>query len=282
MTNATPTAGDSEDRGVAATRTARHLSAAKSGQPPFVVTSNRGDQLSVQSAPAVEARGLWKRYRGTWALREVDFTMAAGESVCLVGPNGAGKTTLLRVFATATNPTRGDVAVFGASTVRQADAVRERVSLVVAQSYVYGELTALENLRFAATMYGRPLDDAELRGRLETIGLAKAADQRVRTFSQGMQQRLALARAALNEGPLVLLDEPYTALDPAGMRLVDGVISSLRRAGRSVILATHLIDRAVAHSDRGLALEAGRVVYDGPSSGIHGVASVHGRDERHA
>jgi heme ABC exporter ATP-binding subunit CcmA len=215
-------------------------------------------------------------------LREVDFTMAAGEAVCLVGPNGAGKTTLLRILATATSPTRGEVSIFGASTQTQADLVRERVSLVVAQSYVYGELTALENLRFAATMYGRAPTDAELRERLDTVGLGMTADKRVRTFSQGMQQRLALARAALNDGPLVLLDEPYTALDPAGMRLVDGVITSLRRAGRSVILATHLIDRAVAHTDRGFALDGGRVVYDGPSSGVHGLALVHGMEEGRA
>ena len=230
--------------------------------------------MVTQAFPAVEARGIWKRYRGTWALREVDFTMKPGECVCLAGPNGAGKTTLLRIIATSTSPTRGTVSVFGASTREDTDQVRERISLVVAQAYVYGELTALENLRFAATMYARVVSDAALRERLASVGLDTAADVRIRTFSQGMLQRLALARAALNEAPLILLDEPYTALDVAGMRLVDTEIAKLRSAGRSVILATHLLDRAQQHCDRAFGLDAGRVIYDGPPAGMPGLAMM--------
>ena len=188
--------------------------------------------------------------------------------MCLVGPNGAGKTTLLRVLATATSPSRGDVAVFGHSTQTQADAVRQRVGLFVAQAYVYGELTPIENLRFAAIMHGRRPNDADLRERLEHVGLTRAADARVRTFSQGMLQRLALARALLSDAPLMLLDEPYTALDTAGLRLVDTLIGELRAAGRTVIMATHLIERALDQCDRGVAIEAGRVVYDGGPGGL--------------
>lgn len=191
-----------------------------------------------------------------------------GQCVCLVGPNGAGKTTLLRVIATATSPSRGEVTIFGDSTRTNPDAVRQRVGLFVAQAYVYGELTPLENLRFAATMYGRHPSDEELLGRLERVGLAKVAEARVRTFSQGMLQRLALARAILNDAAVMLLDEPYTALDTDGLRLVDTLIDELRTAGRTVIMATHLIERALEHCDRGLAIEAGRVVYDGAPRGL--------------
>lgn len=185
-----------------------------------------------------------------------------------MGPNGAGKTTLLRILATATSASRGEVTIFGDSTRTRADAVRQRVGLFVAQSYVYGELTPVENLRFAATMYGRNPTDAELRDRIANAGLAKVADARVRSFSQGMLQRLALARALLNDAPLMLLDEPYTALDASGLRLVDTLLDELRAAGRTVIMATHLVERALDQCDRGVAIEAGRVVYDGLPRGL--------------
>ncbi len=229
---------------------------------------NHGALLSTPPVPAVEARGLWKRYRGTWALRDVGLVVPPGQCVCLVGPNGAGKTTLLRILATATNPTRGEVAIFGDSTSRRAEVVREQVGLFVAQAYVYGELTPVENLRFAAVMYGRTPTDAELRERLERVALTRVADALVRTFSQGMLQRLALARAMLHDAPLMLLDEPYTALDADGLRLVDGLIADLRAAGRTVIMATHLIERALDQSDRGIAIEGGRVVSDGAPRGL--------------
>lgn len=218
--------------------------------------------------PAVLARGLWKRYRGTWALRDLSLDVPAGQCVCLVGPNGAGKTTLLRILATAASPTRGEVSVFGDSTRTQAEAVRQRVGLFVAQAYVYGELTPAENLRFVATMYGRQPADQELRERLDRVGLTRALNARVRTFSQGMLQRLALARALLNDAQLMLLDEPYTALDSDGLRLVDEIIGEMRAAGRTVIMATHLIERALEQSDRGVAIDAGRVVYDGAPHGL--------------
>ena len=217
---------------------------------------------------AVDARGIWKRYPGSWALREVNLQVDPGEGVCLVGPNGSGKTTLLKILATAASPTRGDAVIFGASIRTQADAVRRRVGLCVPQSYLYGELTGLENLRFAAVMYGLPLTERGLREKLGALGLARAADARARTYSQGMLQRLALARAMLHEADLVLLDEPYTALDPAGQALIDDVLRTLRAAGRTVIMATHQVERALVHCDRALALDGGRVVYDGPAQGL--------------
>jgi heme exporter protein A len=228
--------------------------------------------------PAVEARGIWKRYRGMWALRDLTLTVEAGQCVCLVGPNGAGKTTLLRVISTATSQSRGEVSVFGHSTTTDADEVRQRVGLFVAQSYLYGELTPVENLRFAKIMYGGEPSDADLRERLSSVGLSKQADVRVRTFSQGMLQRLALARAMLTDAPLMLLDEPYTALDSAGLRLVDALLRDLRARGRTVIMATHALERALDYCDRGVALDGGRVVYDGAPGGLHAIISPHGAE----
>jgi ABC-type multidrug transport system ATPase subunit len=214
----------------------------------------------------VDARGVWKRYGGTWALRALDLQVGTGEGVGLVGPNGSGKTTLLKVLATATGPSRGDVLVFGASVRDAGEVVRRCVGLCVAQSYVYGELTGVENLRFAATMYGLATPAADLRGRLARVGLSGAADARVRTYSQGMLQRLSLARATLIPADLVLLDEPYTALDAGGLDLVDDVIRELRAAGRTLIMATHRLDRAAVHCERVVALDRGRVAFDGPAA----------------
>jgi ABC-type multidrug transport system ATPase subunit len=117
-------------------------------------------------------------------------------------------------------------------------------------------------------MYGLHVTDGQLRDKLALVGLTRAADARARTYSQGMLQRLALARVTLHEADLMLLDEPYTALDPAGQDLIDDVLRTLRAAGRSMIMATHHVERALIHSDRAVAMEGGRIVYDGPTSGL--------------
>lgn len=201
-------------------------------------------------------------------MRAVDLRVDAGEGVCLVGPNGSGKSTLLKILATAASPTRGEAQVAGASIRHDPDTVRQRACLFVPHGYVYGELTAMENLRFAARMYGLTLTDADVADKLAGVGLTRAMHVRARTFSQGMLQRLALARFTLREADVMLLDEPYTALDPAGQDLIDDVLRTLRAAGRALIIATHLVDRALNHCDRGIAMEGGRIVYDGPATSL--------------
>jgi ABC-type multidrug transport system ATPase subunit len=201
-----------------------------------------------------------------WALRGIDLAILSGEAVALLGPNGSGKTTLLRILATAAQPTLGEVRVFGIPTRTDGDAVRRRVGLLSERPPLYDELTALENLKFTAAMYALAATEDRLRAALVGVGLAHVADARVRTFSQGMAQRLALARAALQGPDLVLLDEPYNALDAAGLRLVDDFLSGLKAAGKTAILATHHIAKGLARCDRVVALRAGRVAFDGPTA----------------
>jgi ABC-type multidrug transport system ATPase subunit len=212
----------------------------------------------------VDARGISKRYARVWALKAVDLQVRSGELVALLGPNGSGKTTLLRVLTAVTRPTYGEVAIFGAPP--RNGRVRERLGVLPYQSYLYGELTGLENLRFAAAMYGIEASKARLREALAHVGLSQAADAQVRTYSSGMRKRLALARATLHDPELVLLDEPYGALDVDGIRWVDRFVGELREAGKTLILATHEIGRALALCDRAVALRAGRVIFDGPTS----------------
>jgi heme exporter protein A len=198
----------------------------------------------------------------------VDIKAAAGESVCLLGPNGSGKTTLLRILATAARATQGEAHVFGFHTTSEGDEVRERVGLLSHKTFLYSELTALENLRFAAGMYGLERSADALKKTLADVGLDYAADRRIRGFSQGMIQRLALARTTLHNPPLLLLDEPYSALDAAALQLLDRFLVRFVADGGTIIVVTHQIARGLAACKRAIALREGRVVYDGPSTGF--------------
>ena len=216
-------------------------------------------------APAVETIGLGKRFGRTWALRDVSLSIGSGQVVGLVGPNGSGKSTLLRILASATRPTRGDARVFGTALSR-GETLGEVVGFLSQQVGLYGELTALENLHFAAAMYGLATSESELLEALAEVGLTDVAHQRVRVFSGGMSKRLALARATLHRPRLILFDEPYSALDQTGARWLDSFFGAARAAGRTALIATHELARTARLCDRIIALEAGRVRFDGPPS----------------
>jgi heme exporter protein CcmB len=207
------------------------------------------------AVPAIDAAGLAKRYGQRWALRDVDLLVAPGERVLVVGENGSGKSTLLRLLALATRPTRG--------TVRHGTPAA--LTFLPDQPALYNELTALENLRFANTMHGCSTDIAAL----DLVGLAHAADRPVRAFSRGMAQRLALAQVMSRSATLVLLDEPYTALDQNATTLVDDWLDELRAAGSTVVIATHQITARASDGARALTLHAGRVVSDRPAEASH-------------
>ena len=192
--------------------------------------------------------------------------MEAGEAVCVLGPNGSGKSTLLRLLGTAARPTSGEVRVLGFSIRADSDAIRRRVGFLPDRPYLYAELTALENLRFAAVMYGLDRTEGALRHAIAAAGLGHVADARVRTFSRGMAQRLSLARTMLHDPELVLLDEPYNALDAEGLQLVDRFLADLRRTGKTALVVTHQVERGLALCDRAVALRAGRVAFDGPAA----------------
>lgn len=214
-------------------------------------------------APAVSASGVGKRFGYTWALRDVDLEVRSGELLALMGPNGAGKSTLLRVLATLLKPTRGEARVFGERVDADANAVRERTSFLAPEGFLYGDLTAMENLRFAARMYGLEEWRDPAARVLERVGLQRSADVRVDGFSSGMYKRLALARLLLQAGDLVLLDEPYASLDAEGIDLVDRLVEEMQGEGKTVLLASHQWGRALHLSDRVVVLEGGRIAWTG-------------------
>jgi heme ABC exporter ATP-binding subunit CcmA len=213
---------------------------------------------------AVVAKALSRRYGRRFALTGVSLELPRGSCVMLAGRNGAGKSTLLRVLAAALRPDHGEVRVLDRDVRTEAQAVRERTSLLGHRTFLYEPLTALENLGLHADLLGLRAGREALLERLREVGLHERADDAVSTFSAGMRQRLALARVLLKDAELVLLDEPYGHLDPPGFRLVDRLLEGFRGRGRTVIMATHLLARARELCDRAVLLEGGRLVFSGP------------------
>lgn len=177
----------------------------------------------------------------------------------ICGPNGSGKTTLLRVLSTAMLPSAGTLDLFGGVS---REAARARLGLLSHADYHYDDLSALENLLLAARISPRATDPLQVLAR---VGLQARAHDRVRTFSAGMRKRLALARVLWKAPDLVLLDEPYGQLDPAGMKLIDGLIDELRATGTTLLISTHQVARVAPRCGHALLLQDGRKIWSGPA-----------------
>jgi heme exporter protein A len=192
----------------------------------------------------IEVHRLVKRFGSKIVLRSLEFQVAAGEFVALLGPNGAGKTTFLRILASLSRPTLGMVQIAGYQLPHQAAAVRRRLGVVSHLPLLYGDLTAEENLQFYGRMYG--IDGLSRRSDevLELVGLSARRRDLVRTFSRGMQQRLAIGRAVLHDPEVLLLDEPHTGLDQDASTMLDDVLRQVAARGRTVVMTSHDLARA--------------------------------------
>ena len=199
------------------------------------------------------------------ALAHVSFSCAAGDILGLLGPNGAGKSTLLSILATLLRPSSGDVRYGDRSGRGDGGAgVRARLGLLGHELQLYPELTAAENLRFFARLYGLPDADARVRDALRQAALSDRAADPVSAFSRGMRQRLALERALLHGPRLLLLDEPFTGLDQASAAVLIARLRGLAAGGRMIVIATHDLDLAEGLLTRSVVLRDGRVaaIYD--------------------
>lgn len=212
----------------------------------------------------IEVRGLTKNFGPHAALSGIDLTVRRGEFLAVVGPHGAGKTTLMRVLATLTRPTKGRVVVGGYDLARQPAAARRLVGFVSHQPLLYEELTAEENLRLYARLYGVPEAKAQISTTLSWVGLTTQRHDLVRTFSREMKQRLAIVRALLHDPPLLLLDEPYVGLDQEAVLVVHKILAVLRHRKGTVVMTTHNLDGGMTLADRVTMLIAGRVVDEVP------------------
>lgn len=211
---------------------------------------------------AVSLRGVAQRFGLRWAIRGISLDVPTGEVLAIVGHNGSGKSTLLRIVATALRPTRGTAHVLGLDVTRDAGVLRERVALLTHDVALYGDLTAEENLRFAARMLGQRPTRAHLEAVLDRVGLRAVADERARTFSSGMQRRLSIARIFLRTPDVLLLDEPFNSLDADGVALVSELVQQTRARGATVLLVAHDLQRGAIHADRIVAMAEGRFIED--------------------
>ncbi len=207
----------------------------------------------------IEVTRLVKRFGMKTVLHGMDFSVEPGEFVALLGPNGAGKTTFLRILASLSRPSLGEVKVAGYRLPIQAAAVRARLGVVSHLPLLYGDLTAEENLRFYGRMYNLPALESRIRVVLEMVDLEKRRRDLVRTFSRGMQQRLAIGRAVLHDPDVMLFDEPYTGLDQDASAMLDEVLRSVAARGRTVVMTSHDLARAEDLATRFDILSRGRI-----------------------
>jgi heme exporter protein A len=198
----------------------------------------------------IYARKLVKRFGTKTVLRGIDFHVERGEFVALLGSNGAGKTTFLRILASLSRPSLGEVRLAGYSLPHQAAQVRARLGFVSHQPLLYGDLSAEDNLRFYARMYGLRKPEARIAEVLDLTGLRVHRREPVRTFSRGMQQRLSLGRAILHDPDILLFDEPYTGLDQDAALMLDDLLAKISAQGRTIVMTSHDLARTESLATR--------------------------------
>ncbi|NUT33074.1 MAG: ATP-binding cassette domain-containing protein [Hamadaea sp.] len=231
---------------------------------------------------AIEATGLVKAFGETRALDGLDLSVPAGTVYGLLGPNGAGKTTAVRVLATLLRPDGGEARVFGHDVLRDADAVRSRVSLTGQYASVDEDLTGQENLTLLARLlgHGKPAARERAAQLLAAFGLSEAADRQVKKYSGGMRRRIDIAASILNTPDLLFLDEPTTGLDPRSRSQVWDIVRAVVAHGTTVLLTTQYLDEADRLAGRVAVVDHGRVIAEGTPGELKssiGAGSVHVR-----
>jgi heme exporter protein A len=216
--------------------------------------------------PAVKTEALTKRFGFTWALKGIDVTLDQGELLAIFGPNGAGKTTFIRILSTLMTPTSGKGMLLGYDLEHEGDLVRKTIGVLAHYPLLFPTLTAAENLKF----YGRMFEVHQLSRRIEElldeVGLLEHCDQLVETFSRGMQQRLAIARAIIHSPQLLLLDEPFTGLDQEGIDFLTQTLKDFLEQGQTIIMTSHDFVKGMELCTKAAILNNGHLVYYGTPS----------------
>ncbi len=216
---------------------------------------------------------LIKAFGSRVVLRQVNLTINEGDFVTLMGANGAGKTTLMQIVATLSRPTGGSVFINGYNTAQAATELRRFIGLVSHKTLLYDDLSAHQNLHFYAHMYDVPEAAQRIEAVLTQVGLWGRQHDAVRTYSRGMQQRLAIARAILHNPPILLLDEPDTGLDQHTADRLSALLSAVGVNQRTILMTTHNLERGLSLGNRIVILAKGKIVYDAPRQSL-GMAEV--------
>ncbi len=212
----------------------------------------------------VKASNLSRRFGRRWAYARVDLHLEAGEKVLLIGANGSGKTTLLRTFSTLLSPSLGTLELFGqrVDSGQNLDAVRRRIGMLSHQTGLYEDLSIVDNLKVFAKLFGKPTDMGSLTSHIEAVGLDGRSEP-IRTYSAGMRKRASVALLRLKDPDLILLDEPFSALDPTG---IDEIAALLNELPATQILVSHQVERAAQLCDRCVLLESGLIRWQGSAN----------------
>jgi len=213
------------------------------------------------SAAALEVAGVWKYYGDFPALRNIQLSIEPGSTLALLGRNGAGKTTLLRIIAGLSKASEGSVRIREQDVRRQA--TRRRIGVLGHDISLYDELSATENLVLFANLYGLEQPEKTALAWLERTGLGRVRDGLVREFSRGMRQRLAVARAFIHEPEVLLLDEPFTALDDRAIAVLQSLLAEAHAAGRTIILSTHQLREALEVATHVALIQRGQLAFTG-------------------
>ena len=216
----------------------------------------------------IRVKNLTKSFGNFSALRGIDLQINSGEFWIIVGPNGAGKTTLLKIIATLSHPTNGVIEINQTDHQQARLQIRKQIGFIGHQNFLYNNLTAEENLKFYARMYSIKNSREVIAAKLNQVGLSDRGDDLVRNFSRGMQQRLTIARALLDEPQIILLDEPFSGLDQQGIDLFSELLTSLISPDRIIIMTTHNLQLGWELATHYAILSKGRIVAQKPNKEI--------------
>jgi len=219
----------------------------------------------------IEAQHLMKDFGRKRVINDLKLDVEEGEFLAIFGPNGSGKTTLLKLLSTLLKPTLGQIKVNGHDAKENGVELRQSIGLVSHETYLYEELTALENLRFYMKLYRVPhtkQKQNEIENLLKQVALYHRMNDPVGTYSRGMKQRLSILRATIHNPKVLLLDEPYTGLDKKGCEVLNKMLTKFNNEGKTILMTTHDIEKGYNVSKRLGILIGGKLIFDTPKSKI--------------
>lgn len=220
------------------------------------------------SEPLIKFSKVNKKYGHIHALKDVSVSFDKGEFISIFGPNGAGKSTFLKLLCTMTGPTSGDIFYEGTQLKKLKDSYRSRFGVISHQPFLYADLTAMENLRFYAKLYGTRNIDERIKELLNKVELYKRRNDKVRGYSRGMLQRLSITRALLHSPDIIVLDEPYTGLDTHASDILTKILTELFDSNHTIIMVTHNIKQGYDASSRLAIIRRGQLVFNEKKTNI--------------
>lgn len=218
----------------------------------------------VMNNPVIEIRNLSKNYNGFEAVKGLNFTVYRGDVFGFLGPNGAGKSTTIRMMTTLIKPSGGEIRFFGKNLYEHPEKVLGRIGAIVEKPDLYNFLSAYDNLKMLSRISGKPASDSKITETLKLVGLHERAQSKVKTFSQGMKQRLGIAQALIHDPELIILDEPANGLDPQGMVEIRNLILKLSREyNKTILLSSHILNEVELIANRMVIINKGKAVIEG-------------------